>query len=496
MNTDSNNQNNKYNQSSNGKLKKRVSIGRFFAALVVFVIVGWCVYGAFNNVVSIIRNNSMFYYGELSNQPVLYTKDDGVYIHKLGEDKSYHITATSPSHSQFSKDGKRIFMLCDKKLLYINFNDMNYHDIASSVHTIDENVTDFSCSTDGRYISYRKGRHSLYACKTGEKPFLVANNVFGRFFINETDNNIIYTVYNSDLCVYNINRHSVTRTNNVDLYEFKNNYSNKLYYLSDDTLYYRENNNTPQFIAANMTCIFNIGSNIFTISQRNNSLVYIYMIENNKVKLTEQNVSDITDDFGSSVIYKRKSKKGFETCLLNSDGKNFRLFTENSAASNYTVSEDGKTLYAVMDYHTGENTLMKFTVNEKGINERTIVAEDVSSYILLKNGNTVYITSSGAYMHTGKKSILLSTYDIHDVTMSEDAVYFAETADNSNFNILRVKNGSVQFLVENSSEAFHTLTSSDIIYIQNDNLYFKHGNEDSKLIDNNAKSLLKPTKYN
>jgi len=438
----------------------------------------------------------MFYYGELANQPVLYTKDDGVYIHKLGEDRSYHITQQSPSHSQFSKDGKRIFMLCGKKLLYINFNNMNYSDIASSVHTIDENVTDFSCSTDGRYIAYRKGQHSLYACKADDKPFLIANNVFGNFFINETDNNIIYTVYNSDLCIYNINRHSVIRTDDVDFFKFKNNYSNKLYYLSDDTLYYRENNNTPQFIATNMTGIFNIDSNIFTVSQRNNSLLYIYKIENNKVKLIEQNVSDITDNFGSSVIYKRKTKKGFETCLLNKNGNSFRLFTENSAASNYTVSEDGKTLYAVMDYHTGENTLMKFTVNEKGINERTIVAEDVLSYILLKNGNTVYITSSGAYLHTGKKSILLSTYDIYDVTLSEDVVYFAESADNINFNVLRVKNGSVQFLAENSSEEFHNLTSSDIIYIQNDNLYFKHGNEDSKLIDNNAKSLLKPTKYN
>ena len=496
MDTDNNKKQSQQDiNSDSSEFERQAAFRRPLAVFIVFFIILGSIFLAFHNIIYILKSNSMFYYGELANQPVLYTKDDGIYIHKLGEDNSYHITEKTPEKSQSSKDGKRIFILCGKNLLYINFNDMNYSDIRSSVHTIDQNVDNFICSRDGRYVSYLKG-HSLYGYKAGEEPFLIANSVFGDFFINDTDGNIIYTVYNSDLCVFNINQRSVIRTNNVDYYEFKNGASNKVYYLSRNKLYYRENNNTPEFIAGNMSNMFSAGDGIFTLSVKANDVRNLYKIDNKKARLIEKYVSDITDDFGSSVIYKHKSKNGLETRLLNSSGNTFRLFGETSAASNYTVSKDGTSLFAILDYHTGENVLMNFTLNNKGINERTIVAENVYSYILLENGNTVYITNHGAYIYTKGKSLLLSTFNIHDVIMTEDSIYVTETADDSNFNILRVKNGSVQFMVENASNEFDYLTASDIIYIQNGNLYFKHGNEDSKLIDNNAKSILKTTKYN
>lgn len=468
-------------------------IRRAIIICVVLIIVIICTILSLRTIFSSLDESSLFF-GGLSNMPLIYERNDGLYINKIGEDKSFQLSHSLCSKSQFSNDRKRIFLLCENTLEYINFNELNFDDIKSSKTKIDSDVDDFICDRDGRFVVYKKG-HSLYYAKPGKKPKLLSNNVFGIPYINEADGNIVYTKYNSDLYVYNINKNKTVKTKNISYYKFKNDDSQKLYYLKSGILYYRDKSNTPVYITNNVSNIISVDSGLFAVS-KNENLYSIYKINGTKLSLVDENISEISDDFGTYLIYKKNTEDGFETYCLNRGGKTFELFDKNSSASNYTITPNGKYVFAVIEYMDNPDILVKYSLTLNGVSDREIITDNISDYSLLENGAIIYTDSEGTYLYENNKHILLSKYKVFETVCIDDSIYISESADGENFNILRLKNGSVQFLAENTSGTFDALTSSAISYVKDDELYFKHGTQEASLINNNVKHLLKTTKYN
>jgi len=477
----------------NGPHRITIDLKRVLAIICVFLVTLTCITVSLFTIFSSLNESSLFF-GGLSNMPLIYEKDDGIYINKIGEEYSYKLIDATCSKSQFSKDQKRIYLLCNNDLLYINFNEINYDDMLSSKTLIASDVDDFECSSDGRFAIFKKG-HSLYYYKTNSKPKLLANNVFSDAYINGEDGNIIYTIYNSDLCVYNTTKDKTIRTKDISVYKFKNNNSEKLYFIKSGILYYKDKDETPEYITNNISGIISTNSGLFAISKIENTNS-IYKINGTKISLVDNNVFEITEDFGTFLIYKKETERGYETRCLDKGGKTFELFDKNSSASNYTITNDGKYVFAIINYGHNPNVLVKYSLTPNGVTNREIIEDNVFEYSLIDNNAVVYSVEDGVFLYENNKSILLSKYNVSDIVCTEDSVYITESADGKNFNILRVKNGSVQFLAENTSGIYDALTSSAIAYLKDDELYFKHGTNEHNLINNNVKSLIKTTKYN
>ncbi len=465
---------------------------RIIIAIVVFIIVLIAISLSVSTVLTSINGTSLFYYGGVYNNPLVYQKEDGIYVYNLGQNSSYKIDNTLCDKSQFSKDGKRLYILSRGNLSYINFNEANYEEI--NPVKISSDVTDFVASEDGRYCIFRVGQHSLYLYKENSESRLLANNVFSDFYINETDGNVVYTIYNSDLCVYNVRKNHTIRTNNVNYYIFENNNSQKLYFLRGDTIYKKDKTNEPVTISKGMTNLISVDTGIFGLSERNGVFI-LYKISGNTASVLDRNIIEISDDFGKQLIYKRRTPGGYETCCLEKSGKSLKIFDDDTKAENYTINKNGDSLYAIINYKNNPSVLCHFSLTASGVSDRKIIAEDILSYRLLDDGSVIYTNNNGTYLYHSNKSTLLSTISVTDITTIGDSVYMSERTEPDTYDILRVKNGAVQFLAENTTGDFDALTASDILYIKEGDIFFKHGTEESRIIDNNAKSIIKTTKY-
>lgn len=443
------------------------------------------------NVYSSVKGDRLFN-DYFSNQPIVYAKEDGIYFHNLGNSQSYELSEAACDKSLFSADGKRIFILSGKELLYLNCNKIDYDNFNSSVIKIDTGIDDFECSTSGRFAVYLK-QSSLYACSPGNTPFLICENVLPDFSVNDSDNSVIYKTSSGDLGIYDITSQKNVLIKNISDYELSNGKTQKIYYISNNRLFLYEKNKENKLIHENINDIFSCGSSIFALIYRS-EYMSLYAVSPAGIQLIEKKIDGAPEIYKNFFIYKRITGFEKETRVITKNSINFNLFDTGSAAKNINITDDGQFLYALMQYRKSLCSLMKFKIDKNGISERIILSDNCSDYTLFENGSIIFKNSYGTQLCSNNKTTLITPYSLYDMSCHGNTIYAIEGTPDDYFKLLRIKNGSVQLLDENVSGDYIALSSSEALYIKNDALYSRYGNQESILIDNNVKSIIKNEK--
>ena len=123
-----------------------------------------------------------------------------------------------------------------------------------------------------------------------------------------------------------------------------------------------------------------------------------------------------------------------------------------------------------------------------------MISESSSAYTVFDNGSVIFENSYGTNLYRNNKSTLITPYSLTNMQLCGNTIYAIENIEEQHLNLIRIKDGSVQLLDERVSPDYAALSSSEIIYIKNNCLYSKYAFNESILIDNNVKKLLKSDK--
>ncbi len=441
------------------------------------------------NVLSMIKEDKMFY-DYFSNQTIVYEKNDGVYLHNLDNLKTHELSGNTCKKAISSADKKKMFILSGNELIYLNFNKINY-DVSSSLMKIDDNVTTFDASKNGRVVAYLKNS-GLYTSVSGKEPFLVCEQSTDDFSISSQGTSIIYRTSDGALGIFDTNKNKDFRIPDVSDFEIDAK-SKTLYYISENKLFYCTKDKQFVELNDNTSDIFSLNSMVYALIHRSD-YSSLYSVSQKGLHLIETKISappELNDNF---FVYKRITQYGTETRVITEKNLNFNMFDSGSDARDITLTNTNTALYALMQYRESASSLMEFQLNKNGINERNVLSDNAYNYTLLANNSIIYADIYGTHLYSNGKSQLITPYQLKNIVCISNTIYATECIDENYFRLLRIKNNSVQPLDENIAADFYALSSTDVLYLKNGALYYKHDNEQSIVIDNYVKNIIKHEK--